>query len=143
MDEPATALSEDTRPLLDVLEDALPIKRQVNIEGWPRTPWIWRLEITQILELQRKRALATEGDRGAAEWGIELLTLCLGDEQAPGAFQSARGRSWLRRQAEAVTLLIRLAIEFNEISGPHPDRKKKFESATEQNASLPSPEQSA
>lgn len=119
----------DSRSLLEVLEDALPIKRQVNVEGWPRPVWIWRLELPQILDLQRKRPLLEEDERGVAEFGIELLAMSLGDSNAPGEFRSARGRSWLRRQVEAVSRLIPLALEFNEINGPSDRRKKKSETA--------------
>lgn len=139
MDDVLPADEADSRSLLDVLEDALPIKRQLNIDGWPRTPWIWRLELPQIIDLQRKRSLAAEDERGAVEWGIELLVLCLGDENAPGTFASARGRSWLRRQAEALGMLVPLAIEFNELKGAHPDRKKKSESVTAHEPSSTSP----
>lgn len=124
--------ADDSRSLLDVLEEALPIKREIKVDGWPeeRSVWIWRLELSQILELNRKRKLLTEDERGVSEFGIELLVMCLGDRTAPGVFQSARGRSWLRRQPEAVSMLIPIAMEFNEINGPHPDRKKKSETAT-------------
>ncbi len=139
-DQPADPV--DSRPLLEILEDALPIKRQINIEGWPRPVWIWRLELPQILELQRKRSLISEGDRGIAEWGIELLVMCLGDAGAPGAFQSAAGRSWLRRQVEAIGVLIPIAIEFNELNSPHPDRKKKSASQIALEPSSTSPTES-
>lgn len=132
----------DSRPLLEILQDALPIKRQVNIEGWPRPAWIWRLELPQLLELNRKHALFADGERGRAEWGIELLVMCLGDEGAPGAFQSAAGRSWLRRQCEAVMLLIDVAVEFNELNGASPERKKKSETPGI-NPSSPSASESA
>jgi hypothetical protein len=139
--EPAIDTVEpvDNRPLLDILEDALPIKREIVIEGWPRPVWVWRLELPQIMDLSRKRSLAIEDERGVAEWGIELLVMCLGDEGAPGTFASARGRSWLRRQGEALGLLIPLAVEFNELTKAHAERKKKSESASVPEPSLPSP----
>lgn len=138
-EESLVASGDDTRTLLQALEDALPIKRQVNIEGWPRPVWIWRLELPQLLDLNRKVALLSEGDKGKAEYGLELLVMCLGDEGAPGSFASARGRSWLRRQAEAVTKLIPLALDFNEVTGPSADRKKKSVAATSEDSSpLPS-----
>ena len=98
--------------LLDVLEAMLPIKRRVEVEGWPRPVWVWRLEVSQLSELSETRLLE-DGPRGAAELSIELLTMCLGDEAAPGVFRSARGRSWLRRQFEAFGRLLPVALEFN------------------------------
>ena len=101
--------------LLEVLEEALPIKRRVDIDGWPRPVWIWRLELSQLLELSGSQ-LVKEGTRGTTEWGVELLTMCLGDSGAPGAFRSAAGRSWLRRQGEAIALLMPIACEFNGLT---------------------------
>lgn len=84
----------------------------VDVEGWPRPVWIWKLELPQVLELSRSR-LTADGMSGTAEWGLELLVLCLGDEGAPGAFRSAAGRNWLKRQGEAVANLLPIACEFN------------------------------
>lgn len=120
-------MSEDAHVgLLAALEDALPIKRQVNISGWPRPVWVWRLELYQLVELNQRRKLLNEDTKGVQEWGLELLAMCLGDEGAPGTFANAKGRSWLRRQPEAVALLIPIAIEFNELTGPSDARKKKL-----------------
>lgn len=126
--------------LLDVLEESLPIKRRIDIEGWPRPVWVWRLELCQIVELNAKRKLLSEGERGAQEWGIELLAMALGDAGAPGTFASARGRSWLRRQPEAVARLIPIAAQFNELSAPSEERKKKSPAAPEPEPSSTSAE---
>lgn len=128
----------ETLGLLEALEEAMPIKRRIDIDGWPRPVWVWRLELAQILDLQSKRALMKDGQRGFQEWGIELLAMCLGDEGAPGSFASARGRSWLRRQPEAITQLIPVAAQFNELSGPSEDRKKKSETPNDSEHSLQS-----
>ncbi len=117
------------KSLRELLEDTLPIKRQVNVEGFPRPVWIWRLELCEILELSAKRRMIQDGDeRSLQEWGIEMLAMCLGDSKVPGIFKDARGRSWLRRQPAVIATLIPVATEFNELTGPHPDRKKKSES---------------
>lgn len=121
--------------LLNELEQALPVKRQVNVEGWPRPVWIWRLELAQIIELNKKRKLLSEGDRGRQEWALELLAMCLGDANAPGAFATAQGRNWLRRQPEAVVKLSNEAQVFNELTGPSSDRKKKSEAASDSSTS--------
>ena len=112
--------------LLDVLEQELPIKRRVDVSGWPRPVWIWRMELAQIVQLNDRRSLLADGERGKQEWGLEVLAAALGDEGAPGTFSTARGRSWLRRQPEAFTALLPLVLEFNELSGPSEDRKKKL-----------------
>ena len=124
--------SQDTLVgLLEALEEALPTSRRIDIDGWPRPVWVWRLELCQVLALNAKRGLMNEGEKGFQEWGVELLAMCLGDANAPGVFASARGRSWLRRQPEAVAKLIPVAAQFNELSGPSEERKKKSETAPE------------
>ncbi len=111
--------------LLAALEEALPIKRRVDVSGWPRPVWVWKLELYQVVELNKRRKLLTEDTKGIQEWGLELLAMSLGDEGAPGTFANAHGRSWLRRQPEAVARLIPIAIAFCELSGPSEERKKK------------------
>lgn len=129
--------------LLDALEDALPIKRRVDVAGWPRPVWVWRLELCQIVDLNSKRKLIDEGERGAQEWGLEVLAHALGDAGAPGTFATARGRSWLRRQPEAFANLLPIALEFNELSGPSADRKKKYATALVSEPCSPSATESA
>ena len=111
--------------LLDSLEEANPTKRQVNVEGWPRPVWIWKITLTQVIELNKKRKLLTEGESGLQEFFLELLAYSLGDEGAPGAFATPRGRNWLRRQPAAVVELGTAARDFNEMGGPSADRKKE------------------
>jgi hypothetical protein len=127
--------------LLDALEEALPIKRQANVEGWPRPVWIWRLELAQLVQLNQKRKLLADGERGIQEYFLELLACCLGDENAPGAFATARGRNWLRRNPMAVIQLGEAARDFNELGGPAPDRKKKSPEPCP-SSSLPEPSES-
>ncbi len=115
-----------TLGLLEILAEELPIKREVIIDGWPRSVWVWKLDLVQMDDLNKKRALLNDGERGFLEWSIELLACCLGDSNAPGVFATAHGRSWLRRQPEAVAKLVPIATDFNELSGPSKDRKKKL-----------------
>lgn len=107
---------ESEPSLLDLLETALPIKRKIEIEGWPKPVWVWKLELSQLVELSAR--LQDEGQKGRTEWMIELLALCLGDEGAPGVFRSARGRSWLLRQGEVLAMLVEAACDFNNLSKP-------------------------
>lgn len=136
---PDETIVDPISDLLTALEDAIPVKRQVNVEGWPRPVWIWRLTLAQIIDLNKKRKLLTEGESGLQEFFLELLAHSLGDSNAPGAFATAHGRNWLRRQPNAVIELGTAARDFNEMGGPSADRKKE---SSQPSTSSPSVESS-
>lgn len=113
--------------LIAELEAAVPIKRQVNVEGWPRPVWIWKLTTEQLLELN---TFPRGTPKEVSAYSLRLLAYCLGDENAPAGFGSASGQAWLSRQPMAVIELTRAAQQFNELHGPNDDRKKKSETTS-------------
>lgn len=114
-----------TLSLLDQLEEKFPVCRQVNIEGM--TVWVWRLDIEEVLRIASLSSGA-QGNSGLIDVGIECCVAGVGDESGPGAFNSERGRRWLRLHPNAVLELSKAVQDFNELSGPSEDRKKKSES---------------
>lgn len=118
--------------LIAELEEELPVKRQVNVEGWPRPVWVWKITLEQIQELSK---LPRETSQQVEAYGLKLLSYSLGDESAPAGFATARSQNWLRRQALACLELIRVAQEFNELAGPSEERKKKSRTAEENSSS--------
>lgn len=118
--------------LFAALNEALPVKREIQVDGWPRSVWIWRLTLPQILELHEKfpNGLRDGEADQSAKLFLKLLAMCLGDANAPGSFATAAAQNWLERQPEALIQLGRAAMEFSELAGPSADRKKKSETTS-------------
>ena len=68
-----------------------------------------------------------ESSADITAFSMRLLAYSLGDEGAPAGFGSSRAQQWLSRQPMAVLELTKVAQEFNELTGPNADRKKKSE----------------
>jgi hypothetical protein len=117
--------------LLAELMADVPVKRQVNVEGWPRPVWIWKLDTAGLLKIT---TLPHETTEQIVAYSLALCELCVGDELGPGMFASDTGRAWLSRQGSAVLELSQAVQEFLELSGPGADRKKKSETPTSSDA---------
>lgn len=113
--------------LLNELEDGIPIKRELRVEGWP-VLWIWRLTPEQIFEIATS---PHETPEQLVEHSLKLIGFSVGDEHKPGIFATERGRAWLSRQPNAILELAAVVREFNELGGPSEGRKKKSETAPE------------
>ncbi|HBE69451.1 MAG TPA: hypothetical protein DDW52_15005 [Planctomycetaceae bacterium] len=111
-----------TLDILAALEDHLPTKRRVDVEGWPVPVWVWRLDYKAILEVSK---LPRETEVERAEFGHRLVAMAIGDEDAPGTFDNERGQDWLRRHPIATLHLYEVAQDFNELTGPSQARAKK------------------
>lgn len=110
--------------ILTALEDEFPIKRRIDVEGWPVPVWVWRLEYEHILEAAK---LPRDSEAEMADYGLRLVEMAIGSEEAPGTFANERGRAWLKRNAMAALHLAKAVQDFNELSGPSGDRIKKSE----------------
>lgn len=110
--------------LLEKLEERFPVKRELQIEGWPAGVFMWRLDAASIMELQ---SLPHSTYPEIAHYSIRLCQLALGDENGPGLFDNERGHSWLSKNPLAMTTLAKAVREFNELTGPSEERKKKSE----------------
>lgn len=110
--------------LLGLLEDQFPVKREIQVEGWPAGVFMWRLDVDDILELN---AMPRETYPQMAAQSVRLCQLSLGDVDGPGLFDNERGQSWLAKHPLVLTTLAKAIREFNELSGPSEERKKKSE----------------
>lgn len=119
---------DDFADLLDELDAAYPVKREIRVEGIDRSLWVWRLEPEQILDLSQT---PHESQTQNIEYQIKLIGAAIGTEEKPGAFATDRGRQWLMRHPRVLLDLSRIAIEFNELGGPSEDRKKKSETQSD------------
>jgi hypothetical protein len=99
-----------------------PVKRRVTVEAWNKTLWVWRLETAELLRLSR---LPRTNDAEIAAYSVEICVAGVGTEEAVGCFDCAAGREWLSRQGEAMLLLAKAVQDFNELTGPSDERKKK------------------
>ncbi|HBE71239.1 MAG TPA: hypothetical protein DDW52_24090 [Planctomycetaceae bacterium] len=115
-----------TLDILAALEEHLPTKRRVDVDGWPVPVWVWRLDYTAILEISK---LPRDSEEQMAQYGHRLVAMAIGDEEAPGTFDNERGQDWLTRHPMAALHLAKVAQEFNELTGPSEDRAKKSESS--------------
>lgn len=110
--------------LLAALEVAFPVKRKLEIEGWPGGLYLWRLESQQVFELMRLPHASAEE---MIPYSLRECQLGIGDENGPGVFDNERGRSWLLRHPSQMVDLAKAVREFNELCGASEERKKKSE----------------
>lgn len=110
--------------LLAELEAEMPVKREVQIEGFNTSVWVWRLEPSQLIEVAET---PHDSAQEVIEFTLKLVAYSVGDENGPGLFASDRGEAWLRRNPQALLALGRVCREFNELAAPDDERKKKSE----------------
>jgi hypothetical protein len=110
--------------LLAKLFEEFPVKRKINVEGFPDGFYLWRLEPQQIFELM-KIPHATAEDM--VPYALRECQLGIGDEVGPGVFDNEHGAKWLLTHPQAMTALAKAVREFNELTGPSEERKKKSE----------------
>lgn len=121
-----------TIDILAALEEEFPIKRQVNVEGWPVPIWVWRLEAEHVVAIHQ---LPRETDADRLEFASRLIEVGIGDEDSPGVFNSQRGRAWLARHPHVQLELMQLVASFNELDAPSEDREKKLEPSADSSIS--------
>lgn len=124
--------------LISQLEEQFPVSRQVNIEGFPKTLWVWRMETEQILAMAGSGVSAGSDPSQIVEFGLRLIGMAIGDENGPGVFDNDRARAFLRRQPNIVMALSNAVQEFNELNGPSDERKKSSETMKDFETSSPS-----
>lgn len=108
--------------LLDDLEAAFPIKREVHIDGLKRPVWVWRLSSEQLMEVAET---PHDGTAEVIKFTLKLVGYAVGDESSPGLLGTDRGQAWLMRNPKALLELGKVCREFNELGGPSDERKKK------------------
>jgi hypothetical protein len=126
-----------TFDLIEALERAFPLSRQVNIEGFDHSLWVWKIDLPDLLKLV---AMSRETTEDQLAMGLEACVLGVGDYQGNRVFASDRGRAWLSKNPMIVLTLAKAVQDFNELAGPSDDRKKKSENQTGSNASSSSVE---
>lgn len=126
-----------TFDLIAALEQAFPLSRQVNIEGFEHPLWVWKVDLPDLLKLV---AMARSTTEEQLAMGLEACVLGVGDEQGNRVFASDRGRAWLSKNPMVVIALAKAVQDFNELAGPSDDRKKKSENQTGSSASSSSVE---
>lgn len=120
-----------TIDLLAALEEAFPISRQVNIDGFPHPLWVWKVELPELVKLIAEPRETQEEQLAV---GLETCVLGVGDEQGNKIFDNERGRKWLSKNPMAVLTLAQAVHQLNEMDGPSDERKKKSASQTSSNA---------
>jgi hypothetical protein len=99
-----------------------PVKRPVTVEAWNKTLWVWRLDTAELLRISK---MPRKTNEEIAAYSVEICVAGVGTEEAVGCFDCAAGREWLSRQGEAMLLLAKAVQDFNELTGPSDERKKK------------------
>lgn len=110
--------------LLQALEEHSPIKREVEIDGWPKGLFLWRMTAEEIVKVA---SMPTLGADNLVEYQLYLCGVGAGDELRAGVFASDAGKDWLRRHPELMVKLAQAVMEFNELRAVSPERKKKSE----------------
>lgn len=122
--------------LLTQLEEQFPSSRDVQVEWFPDLVRVHRMTFDQLME-------TTKLDRNKSDqFALHLVTTLVTDTNDVHIFDRPRGVAWLVKHPQVLLELANLVQEFNELTGPSEDRKKKSETATDSDACSPSAETS-
>jgi hypothetical protein len=119
--------------LLDQLEEALPVKKDVTPPGWPIATKVFTWKITDeslIGVLNGSPTNEPDGDEKTRKWIAwmnKILCMSLSSEEQPGDFDNPRGKAFIERLSLTIkNHLFESVRNFLEIDGqPSEDRKKE------------------
>lgn len=119
--------------LLDQLEKALPVKKDVTPSGWPIATKVfaWKIADEALIGILNGSPVnEPEGDEKTRKWMAwmnHILSLSLSSEEQPGDFNNPRGKAFLERLSLSIrNQLFESVRDFLEVDGqPSEDRKKE------------------
>jgi hypothetical protein len=119
--------------LLDQLEEALPVKKDVTPAGWPIASKVfsWKLADEKLIGILNDAPKGEiEGDEKTRQWIVfmnKVLSQSLSSESQPGDFDNDRGRAFIERLSLSIKNdLLESVRSFLELNGqPSDDRKKE------------------
>ena len=119
--------------LLDQLEEALPVKKDVTPSGWPIATKVfaWKIADEALIGILNGSPIKDEeGDEKTRKWIAwmnEILSMSLSSKEQPGDFDNPRGKAFIQRLALTIkNELLESVRTFLEIDGqPSEDRKKE------------------